>query len=48
MKNANGAVNTGSDNINKVIDKFGSVQSTIENTSMSINSLSSGRRKYPR
>jgi methyl-accepting chemotaxis protein len=39
MRNANGAVSTGSDNINKVIDKFGSVQSTIENTSMSINKL---------
>ncbi len=26
MRNANNAVNTGSDNINKVIDKFGSVQ----------------------
>jgi|GEM_PF-7009894 len=39
MRNANSAVSTGSDNINKVIDKFGSVQSTIENTSMSINKL---------
>ncbi|MBN1824091.1 MAG: HAMP domain-containing protein [Endomicrobiales bacterium] len=39
MRNASSAVSTGSDNINKVIDKFGSVQTTIENTGMSINKL---------